>query len=394
MATPHLLGLPLELRYKILAYLDREIAAFTWPFRYLEGTYMCMNVATSGVPQASILRTNRQFRDEYLDMGCYDAVSTVFYVLWRKETEREVLRARLIKNGHPEEWDWFQNALKRALDLDVATKRTKQVEAILPHVRHVSVIEGVGQELIGEGINARTRERFDLWQLVKPFVEYLESRQVSIHTLRIVNIRDDYELSQIRHSRISDCLATLQAEHRLAKLASITLLGLPLLDSQHGAQVDFNACCTYKEAESDEEMKRNGGHGWILEGDDDTLRITPGERHEVYHSIQQFGVYTYAKAKPSKMVQDRLSVLHLEDGAEYPEEVMDVLSEEERRDIANWKLQYWHEGVPSEFPRICPATITRDQHVCTLETESDRCARCRLRRRDREREAWLREDSR
>lgn len=157
MAPPSLLGLPLELRYRIFAYLYLEIPTFTWPFRYFEGRYMCINVATSGVPQASILRTNRQLRDDHLDMGRYDAVSIVFYVIWRTEMDRESLLVRLIDNGnHP---DHIEEYLERALDLKLAAERTKQVETILLHVRHVNVTEGRRQDVLGDGVVARTRER-------------------------------------------------------------------------------------------------------------------------------------------------------------------------------------------------------------------------------------------
>lgn len=211
-------------------------------------------------------------------------------------------------------------------------------------------------------------------------MEYLESQQVSTHTLRIVNSWEDYV--ETGHSRMSDYLITLRAEQRLAKLAPVTLLGLPLLDSQHGAQVDSYAYFSYKDIESAAERERNGGCGLFVKGDNDKPQIVPGERYEVCYGVRLFGVYAYATGKPLDMIQDRLPVLYLEQQEEYPEEVFDVLSEEERQDIANWKLQYWDEGVSSEFPRVYPAGMTRDQHVCTLETQSVRCARCRLRRRD------------
>jgi hypothetical protein len=297
MATLHLLGLPRELRDIIYGYVHREVAVQRWVYRldhHQRPLYRSEDFAFSGVPIPDLLLVNTQIHDEYLEAPCFRVISADVTL--------------------PTYWDRVDDAVS-----EPTKEATRRLEGLLPRVGYLTIMDT-------EAMDNVVSYPY-LWTGAIEFEKLFPRQPLRLRSVAILLRKMNRTL--YLHTDVAAALQYINANTDKSMAPPTTYADLPCVLNSIGLQIEFYRCSPC-------------GHLYGYAPSAGSVHIVPGGEHDVYHSISKFELCIYGTDEPSADSTHLLSRLQEKLGPRrHPDEVLEVMDEAEKADMASWSVQYW-----------------------------------------------------
>lgn len=294
MATSNFLGLPLELRDMIYSYIHHEVAfpqCILWYWNRGCGNRVCGDVLFSRVPNLSVLLVSSQVQHEYLRSPSFDAMAVSFQIISVDTFAEEPREDPIISD---------------------------KVACLMSRACHLTATS------LGDCFDI-LRQGMELWSGITVLAEYLATIHLRVRTVAVILQQRDY-CDPIHHSHVDTVLCEwmllVKDEHNRPG----TFAGLQLKQCHLGLLTDFHHC----HPSSDLAL-------WGLILPQGHTAVVPGEQHEIFHNISAFGVCTFGDEPSSRTGEDYLlSLLDVCEVYSYPDDLLQVMSEEQKANVARW----------------------------------------------------------
>ena len=310
MASPSLLGLPRELRDMVYNNLTYEATFTPWaqrlvPWGRLEVGNWADQLHIHNLPLLSPLLSCSQVRDEYIQTECFTGLRATVEI-------GPNVDATTITSCHEEEY--------------------KYINRILPHLRHVTITRKCGP---------RSRYVFwwtPEWGCMRDLTSFLSTAVPQLVTIHVL-IKLPKGVSTPRRELSDSGLIGMQSGQTQTSLLwdpPWSLSGLPLTKRGQGYQIGHD------DRWNDTHFI---GSSSTTQADNNQIASTQAHRQMIFHEVAEVGVYTYGVDQRSKKAQAPPHIPDVFPMTKYPESILALLGEQEKKDMASWpsRVLLWKE---------------------------------------------------